>query len=116
MGRPDWILYGMQVADDRYPDIKVALYASNRLSMIEVERIFRNPYDFIIRPDGSVIAPNFEYIRLTAVMHRCTVVGAGSYVEALARLFNIWDPAQDPESPSLIEEGQSQKLLGDGRG
>ena len=114
MGRPDWILYGMQVEDERYPDTKVALYASNRLSMMEVERIFsRSTSNFIIRPDGSVIAPNFEYIKLTAAMHRCTVVAAGSYVEALARLFNIWDPAQDPEPSSAIEEGQ--RLLGDGR-
>ena len=114
MGRPDWILYGMQVEDDRYPDIKVALYASNRLSTIEVERIFSRSFpDLIIHPDGSVIAPSFEYIKLTAAMHRCTVVAAGSYVEALARLFNIWDPEQEPEPSLLIEE--SQKLLGDGR-
>lgn len=110
-GYPEWMIYGMAVDDPKHPDIHVALYASNRLSVVDMERIFRP--DYFIYPNGSVFAPTVEYIRLTAVMWKCVVIYAPTYVEALARLFNTWKPEKAP-GDAQIEAPQG--LLGDGRG
>lgn len=110
---PEWMIYGMAVNDPKHPDIHVALYASNRLSVVDMERIFRP--DYVLYPDGSVYAPTVEYIRLTAVMWKCTVIYAFSYVEALARLFNTWDPERSESSESMeIEPPRLQLEEGGG--
>lgn len=116
-GYPEWMIYGMEVDDPKHPDIHVALYASNRLSVVELERIFDRYNNYPDpRPDPRfIVSPTVEHIRLTACMFNYHVVYAGSYVEAWARLFNVWDPAKQ-EDRSTIQIAPSQKLLEEGGG